>query len=241
MRPDPIIHDALIYTRNGPQQAAEQLIRDHSALVRRLAWHVHSRMSSAVEIEDLIQIGMIALLEAARNFEERGIPFVPYATMRIRGSMIDELRRVSRMCRSGMANRRALTATRAKLEQQLMRPPNDAEMAEALGLDAMTYHEWVASAQHVQQESFEESYSDSDIWFADEERGADEQLEMAQMTALLSEHISHLSEREALILNLYFVEEMNLHEIGEVMKITSARVCQIKKAALDRLRAMMSD
>lgn len=241
MRHDPVQHDTLIYTRNGPQQAAEQLIREHSQLVRRLAWHVHSRMSTAVEIEDLVQIGMITLLEAARNFEDRGAPFIPYASMRIRGSMIDELRRVSRMCRSGMANRRALTATRARLEQQLMRPPTDAEMAEELKLDAATYHEWVASAQHVQQESFEESYSDSDIWFADEDRGADEQLEMAQLTEILSQNISQLNEREALILNLYFVEEMNLHEIGEVMKITSARVCQIKKSALDRLRAMMTD
>lgn len=241
MRHDPIEHEALVYTRNGPQQAAEQLIRKHSQLVRRIAWHVHSRMSTAVEIEDLVQIGMIALLEAARNFEERGVPFVPYASTRIRGSMIDELRRVSRMCRSGMANRRTLTATRAQLEQQLMRAPTDAEMAAALNLDAATYHEWVASAQHVQQESFEESYSDSDMWFADEERGADEQLEMSQLSAMLSQNIKQLNEREALILNLYFVEEMNLHEIGEVMKITSARVCQIKKAALDKLRVLMAD
>lgn len=239
MRNEVIQHGSLTYGRKGAARDADEIIRQYGQLVRKTAWHVHSRMSTAVEIEDLVQIGMIALVEAARHFEDRGIPFVPYASTRIRGAMIDELRRVSRLCRSGMVNRRTLVATRKRLEQQLMRPPSDAEMAEALQLGADGYYQMVASAQDSQVNSIDDSYSDHDIWFADDAHGADETIERAELARTLADNIASLSEREALVLNLYFVEEMNLHEISEVMKLTSARICQIKKAALGRLREMM--
>ena len=241
MRNEVIQQGSLVYGRNAATRDIDDLIRQHSQLVRRLAWHVHSRMSSTVEIEDMVQIGMIALVEAGRNFEDRGIPFVPYASMRIRGAMIDELRRVSRVCRAGMVNRRVLVATRTRLEQQHMRPPTDAEMAEALNLDPANYHEFVGSALNVQVDSIDESYSDHDIWFADSEDAADVQIEQAELARLLAENIANLNEREALVLNLYFIEELNLHEIGQVLHLTPARVCQIKKRALDNLREMMSD
>ena len=97
----------LIEARNAyatPQKLdPAQLVETHSALVRRIAWHVHSRMSSAIEVEDLIQIGLVALVEAAQNFEERGIAFAPYAATRIRGNMVDALRRDARMGRAGQS------------------------------------------------------------------------------------------------------------------------------------------
>ncbi|OYY69499.1 MAG: FliA/WhiG family RNA polymerase sigma factor [Sphingomonadales bacterium 17-56-6] len=226
----------------APQTAnPARLIEAHSALVRRIAWHVHSRMSSAIEVEDLIQIGLVALVEAAQNFEERGIAFAPYAATRIRGNMVDALRRDARMGRAGMANRRYLAAIRARLEQEYMRSPSDAEMAHAAGLDPAAYHAMAASAQPVGQESIEDSYSDHDMWFADISDGADTALEKEQLRAALITYLSKLSEREALILQLYFVEEMNLDEIGETLGVGAARVCQIKKAALDKMRSMMAD
>lgn len=239
MRQEVIQQGPLVYGRKTAARDIDDLIHQHSQLVRRLAWHVHSRMSSTVEIEDLIQIGMIALVEAGRNFQERGIPFVPYARTRIRGAMIDELRRVSRLCRSGMANRRVMVATRKRLEQQHLRPPTDAEMAEALGLDSARYHEFVGSTQDVQLDSIDDSYTDHDIWFADHEDAADVQIEKAELASLLAEQIASLGEREALVLNLYFIEELNLHEIGTLLQLTPARVCQIKKRALDGLRQAM--
>jgi RNA polymerase sigma factor FliA len=241
MRHEVIQQGSLVYGRTAAVRDMDDLIRQHSQLVRRLAWHVHSRMSSTVEIEDLVQIGMIALVEAGRNFEDRGIPFVPYASTRIRGAMIDELRRVSRVCRSGMANRRTLMATRKRLEQLHMRPPTDAEMAQALNLDSAAYHEFVGSAQNVQVDSIDDSYTDHDIWFADGEESADVQMEQAELAQSLAENIASLNEREALVLNLYFIQELNLHEIGEVLQLTPARVCQIKKRALDSLREMMRE
>jgi RNA polymerase sigma factor FliA len=200
-----------------------RLIEAHSAIVRRTAWHVHSRMSSAIEIEDLIQIGLMALVEAAQNFEDRGLAFAPYAQTRIRGAMVDALRRDARMGRAGMANRRYLAGIRARLEQEYARKPNDAEMAQAAGLEAGAYHAMVASTVPVGQESIDDSYSDHDMWFADLADGADTALEKAQLREALTANLARLSEREAMILQLYFVEELNLDEI-----------------ALDKMRAMMA-
>ena len=218
-----------------------QLIEAHSGLVRRIAWHVHSRMSSAIEVEDLIQIGLIALVEAAQNFEDRGIAFAPYAATRIRGNMVDALRRDARMGRAGMANRRYLAGIRARLEQEYMRSPSDAEMAGATGLEPSAYYAMQASTQPVGQESIEDSYSDHDMWFADVSDSADTMMEKAQLRDALVENLSKLSEREALILQLYFVEELNLDEIGETLGVGAARICQIKKAALEKMKMMMAE
>jgi RNA polymerase sigma factor FliA len=218
-----------------------RLIETHSALVRRIAWHVHSRMSSAIEVEDLIQIGLIALVEAAQNFEDRGLAFSPYAQTRIRGAMVDALRRDARMGRAGMANRRYLAGIRARLEQEYMRSPSDAEMADAAGLEPTAYYTMAASTVPVGQESIDDSYSDHDMWFADLADGADTALEKAQLREALVANLGKLSQREALILQLYFAEELNLDEIGETLGVGAARVCQIKKAALDKMRVMMAE
>jgi RNA polymerase sigma factor FliA len=231
----------LTYNRSRVQQDAEGLIKKHGQLVRRIAWHVHSRMSTAIEVADLIQIGMIALVEAARTFEERGIAFAPYATMRIRGSMIDQLRRDARMCRSGMAHRRKLVSTRAALESVLHRRATDTEMATELAIDLKEYHLMSQAAQAVQQDSLDEVYSDHEPWFADNTQGAEDSIHQKQLKDALAANIERLSAREATILQLYFVEEVNLDEIGEAMNVGAARICQIKKSALEKLRVMMAD
>lgn len=241
MRHEVIEQGVLVYNRKSAVNDIDELIRRHSQLVRRIAWHVYSRMSSTVEVEDLIQVGMIALVEAGRNFEDRGIPFAPYAQTRIKGAMVDELRRGSRRSRSAMVNRRVLQNMRKRLEQEHMRPPTDAEMAVALDLDPTAYHAMTLSAQIVEIDSIDDNYSDHDICFADDGEAADGSLEKADLARVLAESIAHLPEREALILNLFFIEEMNLHEIGAIVQLTSARVCQIKKAALEKLRGMMGD
>lgn len=221
--------------------AARALVAKHSPLVRRIAWHVHSRMSSAIEVEDLIQIGLVALVEAAQSFEDRGIAFAPYASTRIRGAMIDGLRRDARMCRAGMANRRYLAAIRSRLEQEYMRSPNDAEMVAATGLETDAYFNMAASTRALQQDSIDEHYSDQDIWFADLADGADTMLEKTELRKALVANLGRLGEREAMVLQLYFVEELNLDEIGATLGIGAARVCQIKKTALDKMRKMMAD
>src|SRR5687768_18425183 len=103
-----------VYTRR-PRAAPEQLVQAHMQLVRKIAWHVHARVASAIEVEDLAQIGMIALVEAANAFEDRGHAFATYATVRIRGAMIDHLRKSASICRSAMVRRRELNAARDQI------------------------------------------------------------------------------------------------------------------------------
>ena len=234
--------DAAVTYRRTPQKLQpEVLARGHMPLVRKIAWHVHGRVSSAIDVEDLIQIGMVALVEAANGYEDRGHAFSTYASVRIRGAMIDHLRRHATICRSAMIRRRELAGVRARLERSLGRPPIDSDMAEALEMSAADYRELVDQTQVVHQESLDDMYSDQSIWFADLEERADEALEREGLQKAIASGIKSLPEREALVLQLYFVEEMNLEEIGLTLGVGSARICQIKKAALDKLRATLSD
>ena len=228
------------YARRPARPDPGKLAQAHMALVRKIAWHVHGRVSSAIDIEDLVQIGMVALVEAANSYEDRGHAFSTYASMRIRGNMIDHLRRHATICRSAMARRKEINAKAAALASKLGREPTESEMAEAMGMTPADYRVLADSAVAVRQESLDEVYSDQSIWFADVEERADETLEREELGRLLAGHIASLPEREALVLQLYFVEEMNLDEIGQVLNVGAARVCQIKKAALDKLRKALA-
>ncbi len=236
-----VVHETLTYGRAPALPDCDTLVRTHASMVRRIAWQVHSRMSSAIALEDLMQIGLLSLVEAAKGFKDRGATFAPYAATRIRGAMIDHLRREARMCRSGMASRRELVRVRDELENRLHRRATDAEMAAAMGLDAESYHAKVASSLSQQIDSIDEVYSDHDSWFADLAAGADGEFEAAELRKNLAECLAELAEREALVLQLYFVEEMNLDEIGAALGVGAARVCQIKRSALTRMRKMMQE
>jgi RNA polymerase sigma factor for flagellar operon FliA len=214
----------------------EDLVRAHMALVRRIAWHVHARVASAIDVEDLAQIGMVALVEAANSFEDRGHAFATYATLRIRGAMIDHLRRHATICRAAIQRRREMAKVRASLESRMGRGASEAEMAEEMGLSAAEYRAMVDDSQAVHQESIDEVYSDHSMWFAGLEERADEALDRERLQLAVADAIRTLPERDALVMQLYFVEEMNLEEIGHTLGVGAARVCQIKKAALDRMR-----
>jgi RNA polymerase sigma factor FliA len=231
----------MTYARKPQRQTQASLVSAHMPLVRKIAWHVHGRVSNAIDIEDLVQIGMVALVEAANGYEDRGHAFSTYAGMRVRGAMIDHLRRHASQARSGMAKRKEIAKVRAEIEGKLGRAASEAEMAQAMGLDATSFREMADAAESVRHESLDEVYSDQSMWFADLEEGADEQLDRGRLGEALAEHITQLPEREAMVLQLYFVEELNLEEIGQVLDIGAARVCQIKKSALDKLRGKLSD
>jgi RNA polymerase sigma factor for flagellar operon FliA len=210
------------------------------ALVRKIAWHVHGRVSSATDVEDLIQIGMIALVEAAKGFEDRGHAFSTYASVRVRGAMIDHLRRQAALCRSAMAKRKTLAAARTRLQARLGRAPSEAETADEMGLAAADFRLLVDETQAISHDSIDDLYSDQSMWFADVEERADEALEREALQGAIAEAIGALPEREAMVLQLYFVEEMNLEEIGQTLGVGAARICQIKKAALDKLRGELA-
>lgn len=220
----------------------ERLISSHLALVRRIAWHVHARVSTAIDVEDLVQIGMVALIEAARGFEDRGqAAFATYASVRVRGAMIDQLRKGATLVRSAMRRKREWAVVRARLEGQLGRTATDAEMAAALELPVADYRSAMAQTQAVNIESLDDAYSDHSDWFASEDPDAFSVLESERRRAAIAAAIAELPEREAQVLQLYFVEELNLEEIGQVLGVGAARVCQIKKAALTRMRTKLTD
>lgn len=219
----------------------ERLIRNHLGLVKKIAWHVHGRISTALDVEELVQIGLIALIEAARTFEDRGqAAFATYANVRVRGAMLDALRKQATLCRSALRRRRELNAARETLASELGRPPGPGELAEAMGLSVGELQDAIDSTTAVRHESMDEVYSDHSIWFASAEPDALDALEGAELRQHLVDAISSLPEREATVLQLYFVEEMNLEEIGQVLGVGAARICQIKKVALGKVRTMLA-
>ncbi|MGC6330152.1 sigma-70 family RNA polymerase sigma factor [Rhizorhabdus sp. FW153] len=230
-----------VYGRVPKKTRQEDLVRSHMQLVRKIAWHVHGRVSSAIDVEDLIQIGMIALVEAANGYEDRGHAFSTYASMRVRGAMIDHLRRHASMSRSAMVKRREMLKAKADFEKSHGRSPSESELAQAMGLDGAALRALIDETAATYQETIDEVYSDQSMWFADVEERVDQSIEREELAAALAEHISALPEREASVLQLYFVEEMNLEEIGQTLGIGAARVCQIKKAALDKLRSSLRE
>lgn len=218
----------------------ERLVSSHLGLVRKVAWHVHARVSSAIDVEDLVQIGMVALIESARAFEDRGhAAFATYATVRIRGSMIDQLRKGATLVRSAIRRRREFGIARSGLEGLLGRPATDEEMAAKLELTVEAYRLAAAGTHAAQTESIDDIYSDHSSWFADDAPTAHEQLASKSIQQAIAAAVRLLPEREATVLQLYFVEELNLEEIGQVLGVGAARVCQIKKAALGKLRSRL--
>ncbi|MES2444471.1 MAG: RNA polymerase sigma factor FliA [Pseudomonadota bacterium] len=221
----------------SPKRDAEQLVRKHLPLVRRIAWHIHGSMSTIVDVEDLIQIGMVALIEAVSGFEDRGaVTFEQYLVTRLRGSMIDELRRQATLTRGAMKRRRVYAETVAALSVELGRKPSDAEVAEKLEITPEKLRTDYASAEAVRFDSIDDSYSDESPWFMSDEPNAFDQLADAGQREALIEAIAELPEREQQVVQLYYVEELNLEEIGQVLGVGAARVCQIKKSAHDRLK-----
>jgi RNA polymerase sigma factor FliA len=228
-----------IYTRTGPCPAAanEALIREHMPLVRRIAWHVHGSVSSSVEVEDLVQTGLVALVESASSFEDRGqVTFAQYLSTRIRGAMIDELRRQATITRGAMRRRRQIAEAESTLSVQLGRPPSDEELAFQLGVPTERLRQEKDAAQPVRFEPIDGVYTDDNPWFMSDDPNPFELLESEDLRQALIAAIGKLSEREAQVIQLYYVEELNLEEIGLVLGVGAARVCQIKKSAHDRLK-----
>jgi RNA polymerase sigma factor for flagellar operon FliA len=224
----------------GPQRGANALVQQHLPLVRKIAWHVHGCMSTLVEVEDLVQVGLVALVEAAAAFEDRGqVTFRQYAATRVRGSMIDELRRQATTTRGAMRRRRQYHDAVAAATMATGQAPSETNVAETLGVSVEKMRTDYATADAVRFDSIDEVYADDKPWFADDTPDAFAQLAEAGLRDALIRAIGTLPEREAQVIQLYYVEEFNLEEIGQVLGVGAARVCQLKKAAHDRLRVAL--
>jgi len=213
------------------------LIENNMGLVRKIAWHMHGRVKSAVEIEDLIQIGMYGLVTAAQNYEvKEGVSFASYAGIRIRGEIVDHLRRNSNLCRTTIQMQQKYNASFEKLSRQLQREPKNSEIAKDMGLEASELDNWEQAFAANTHQSLDSVYDEFSIWFASNDQSPEDELSDTELRENLVEALKTLPEREAMLIQLYYVEELNVYEIAEVLEITTGRVSQIKKSAISRLR-----
>jgi RNA polymerase sigma factor for flagellar operon FliA len=223
----------------------DELVTQHAPLVKRIAYHLMSRLPPSVQADDLIQAGMIGLLEAARNYDpSQGASFETYAGIRIRGAMLDEIRRTDWTPRSVHRKARQVAEAVRTIENRHGRDARDSEVAELLGISLDEYHRIVQDASGCRMFSFEDPGSmgeDQDLKGLEQPNEPLENLQHEDFQRCLAEAIAGLPERERLVMELYYDEELNLREIGEVLGVSESRVCQIHGQALIRLRARMTE
>lgn len=229
--------------REAARTSTSDQVARHADLVRRIAHHLAARLPPNVEVDDLIQAGMVGLIEAARQFDHNaGASFETYASIRIRGAMIDEIRRGDWVPRSVHRRvREAAEATR-QIEQREGRAASTAEVARALGISLDEYGKLMEGAIRGHLFSLEEDAElHGDARVAQHAPAPTVDLESQQFQQELARAIEGLPEREQLILSLYYEQELNLREIGAVLGITESRVCQVHGQAMVRLRARLRD
>ncbi len=220
----------------------EELITSHMELVRRIAWQMHGRVHASVEVEDLVQIGYYGLVLAAQNYTvQEGASFASYAGLRIRGSIVDHLRKNSNLCRTTIQMQQRAKKVEHQLQMQLGRSPTSEEVAEKLGITDEEMMDWEQAFQANVHQSLDSVYDDFSIWFVSPENTPEENMSDGQLREILKTALRTLPEREALVIQLYYVEELNVYEIAEVLEVTTGRVSQIKKAAIGRLRNFIQD
>jgi RNA polymerase sigma factor for flagellar operon FliA len=223
----------------------DRVVEQYTPLVQRIAHHLKGRLPPSVLLEDLIQAGMVGLLEAARQYDaSQGASFETYAGIRIRGAMLDEVRRYDWTPRSVHRKAREISEAMYCIERRTGRDARDTEVAQELGMSLEDYHRTLQDVVGCRLFSIEELAEQGDACL--EEHGSDPSgavdfLTQERFKEALADAIAGLPERERLVISLYYEEEMNLREIGEVLGVGESRVCQIHSQAMLRLRARMRD
>ncbi len=232
-------------------QKAEQdkYIIDYSPLVKKIAYYFMARLPASVQVDDLIQAGLVGLLEAVRNFDNtQGAQFETYATQRIRGAILDELRQIDWLPRSARKNQRLIETAINQLEQQIGRQPSEQQIANALCVSLAQYQQMLANAKGYQLLYYEDfqsnnqEYQDFFEYYTHEQQS--NPLDIIQdhrFREALVRAIKQLPEREKLVMALYYEQELNLKEIGQVLEVTESRVCQLHSQAIARIRGKLKD
>jgi RNA polymerase sigma factor for flagellar operon FliA len=234
-----------MYTAKGQLQDSNALLKQYSPLVRRLAHQMIAKLPANVELNDLIQVGMIGLNDALGRFDaNQGVQFETFATQRIRGAMLDELRGGDWMSRGDRRQQRAIESAVHKLEQKLQRAPNESEIADEMGMMLADYQELLGKVRGTQLFYLEDlSGEDGDDFLdrhvADEGANPLDMLEDHRMREALVEAIGKLPEREQHVMSMYYEHDMNLKEIAAVLGVTESRVCQLHSQSIARLRSKL--
>jgi RNA polymerase sigma factor for flagellar operon FliA len=221
-------------------------VAEYAQLVKRLAYQLAARLPSSVEVDDLVQAGMMGLLDALSSYDDsHGAQFETYATQRIRGSMLDELREVDWVPRSVRKHARDIEHAIHRLEQELGKPPSEQQIADKMEISLSEYQEMLADArghQLVHYEDFENEDGESVAFNLADDRPTPLQLLQEEgMRTSLVQAITELPEREKLVMAMYYQEDLNLKEIGSVLGVSESRICQLHSQAIIRLRSKMRD
>ena len=223
----------------------DQLVQRFAPLVKRIAYHLMARLPSSVQVDDLVQNGMVGLLDAIGRFEAGlGAQFETYATQRVRGAMLDGLRENDWLPRSLRRDFRRIEAAIAQLEQENGRAPSEQELADSLGMALAEYQKMLQDARGHQLIYFEDMVEDGggeflEHHFIDDAADPSKLLEEQGLRESLVQGIGALPEREKLMMALYYEQDLNLREIGEIMGVTESRVCQLHSQAVARLRVRL--
>jgi RNA polymerase sigma factor for flagellar operon FliA len=229
-----------LYQQNLDQSSPEQLILQHMPMVKRVAIHLKARIPPFMELDELIQVGMVGLIEAARAFDPgKGHEFEHFALSRVRGSILDEVRRQSFLPRSAVAFNRSESEAVHVLAAELGRTPTQAELAQHMGKDMDDFQKERGHAKRFETFSMEVVSEEVMAMPADRAQQPDVQVEESEFMQAVVDAIDHLPEREKLVMSLYYVEELNLKEIGEVLGVTESRVSQILSTVVKKLRSQL--
>ncbi|MCZ8253939.1 MAG: RNA polymerase sigma factor FliA [Hylemonella sp.] len=235
-----------MYTAKG-QLDRDALIRQYSPLVRRLAHHMMAKLPPSIQVDDLIQVGLIGLSEALTRFEaNQGVQFETFATQRIRGAMIDELRENDWMSRGSRKSQKEIESALTRLEHKLGRSPSESEIAAELGLDLAEYQALLYKVKGTQLVYLEDMTGSGegedgflDRHMVDDDADPMQLLRNQRLRGALVNAIKALPEREQYIMSMYYEQDMNLKEIAAVLGVTESRVCQLHSQSIARLRAKM--
>lgn len=223
----------------------DQCLREYAPLVKRIAHQMMTKLPHSVQIDDIIQAGMLGLLDAASRYDEfHGAQFETYATQRIRGAMLDELREADWLPRSMRRDMRRIEVAISRLQQRLGRPPNETEIAKELEISLAEYQQMLQESRGAQLVYYEDfNGEDQDDFFERFEFGEDvdplDLLMDERFKAELVRAIENLPERERMLMGMIYEQEMNLREVGEVLGVSESRISQLHSQAVARLRSWM--
>ncbi len=214
-----------------------QLIEGNLDLVKKIAWQIFGRVQKVVEIEDLIQQGMEGLVSAAQKYSPKeGVNFQQYAQLRIRGSIIDFLRKNSNLCRTTIKKKQEFERCKVQLQKELGREPGNHEIIEKLGITDDEFNYWEKAFEANTLQSLDQAYDEYSILYASSSTDPEMSLQDKQLKEQIKKALSVLNQREAMVAQLYYVEELNIYEISEVLEISTGRISQIKKVIIEKLR-----
>jgi len=243
---------ALRNTRvSGDLVEREQLLTEHLGLVHHVARQVSRTLTVDVDFDELVSAGTMGLMNALDNFDaSRGLAFSTFAAPRIRGSILDELRRQDHVSRSVRRKTREIGAARESLMRVLARAPEDREVAEHMGVDVETFWRWSGEVECTVHVPLDErsggddregrALAPAEFLAGETHRDIEDRLNLGEEVEILRDAILRLKEQERIVLTLYYYEELKLHEIAAILELTESRVSQVRSKALARLRAEMA-